>query len=186
MKRPVPPALLQHLLIALLPARDHETVAGDLLEAYAERRSRDGAVRANAWFAMQTVSFAPRAAMKAYGRTPGLAGLCCFTAACGAWLGTMSIVLRHGNLLQQVSIAGLIVGQALLTLAMLPLRRVAALRWAAALGGAAIMWLGGNALFAVIRGDHSFEGYILIIACLLMIQAALTWRALLRSQVPNA
>ncbi|HEV2578578.1 MAG TPA: hypothetical protein VGU25_15340 [Acidobacteriaceae bacterium] len=186
MKRPVPPASLQHVLLALLPPRDHESVTGDLLEAYVERRSRDGALRANAWFALQTASFAPRAAMRAYGKTPGLVGLCCFTAACGCWLGTMSILLRHGNLLQQEAIAGLIVGQALLTLVMLPLRRIAWLRWAAALGAVAIMWRGGSALISMLRGDHSWEGYILIIASLLMIQAALTWRALLRSQPASA
>jgi hypothetical protein len=180
MKHPAPPAFLQNTLVALLSSRDQESIPGDLLEAYAERRRTRGAFAANVWFALQTASFAPRAAMTAYGRTPGLAGLCCFTAACGTWLGTMSMLLRHGNLLQQLLIAGLIIGQALLTLVMLPLRRLAWLRWAAALGGIAITWLGGSALIAVIRGDHSFEGYILLIALLLVIQAALTWRALLR------
>jgi hypothetical protein len=182
MKRSAPPALLQHVLLALLSPRDQETVAGDLLEAYAERCSRDGALRASAWFALQTASFAPRAAMTAYGKTPALVGLCCFTAACGCWLGTMSLLLRHGNLLQQEAIAGLIVGQALLTLVMLPLRRIAWLRWAAALGAVAIMWRGGSALVSMLRGNHSWEGYILIIASLLVIQAALTWHALLGGQ----
>lgn len=98
----------------------------------------------------------------------------------------MSILLRHANLLEQKAIAGLIVGQSLLTLVMLPLWRVAWLRWAAAIGGAAIAWLGGKALIAVIRGNHSFEGYILIIAFLLVVQAALTWRALLRRQAATA
>jgi len=72
------------------------------------------------------------------------------------------------------------VGQALLTLLMLPLRRLTSLRWTAAIGGIAIAWLGGRALIGVVRGDHSFEGYILIIALLLVIQAALTWSTLLK------
>jgi hypothetical protein len=186
MNRPLPPVFLQHLLQALLPARDQETVAGDLLEAYAERRSLDGMFRANAWYALQTVSFAPRAAMRAYGKTPVLVAVCCFTAACGIWLGGMDILLRHHNLLYHESIAGRIVGQALLTLAMLPLRRLAWLRWAAALGAAAIAWLGGSALLAVLRGDNSFEGYILIIAALLVVQALLTWLTLLRPQTASA
>ncbi|HEX5284796.1 MAG TPA: hypothetical protein VFW30_11815 [Bryocella sp.] len=186
MKRSAPPALLQHVLLALLSPRDQETVAGDLLEAYAERRGRDGALRANAWLALQTASFAPRAAMTAYGEAPGLTGLCCFTAACGCWLGTMDILLHHHNLLYHESIAGLIVGQALLTLVMLPLRRSALLRWAAALGAVAILWLGGSALVSMLRGNHSWEGYILIIAALLVVQAALTWRALLRRQLASA
>lgn len=181
MIRPAPPAFLQHILVALLSSRDQESVAGDMLEAYAERCNLHGRASANLWYARQTVSFIPRAAAAAYGRTPGLTFLCGFTALCGAWLGTMSILLHHANLYQD-SIAGLIVGQALLTLVMLPLRRIASLRWAAALGAIAIMWLGGRALIAVIRGDHSFEGYILIIAFLLVVQAALTWRTLLRRQ----
>lgn len=185
MKRSAPPALLQHVLLALLSPRDQETVAGDLFEAYAERRSRDGALRANAWLALQAASFAPRAAITAYGRTPALVGLCCFTGACGCWLGTMSILLRHGNVIHQEAIAGLIVGQALLTLVTLPLRRIARLRWAAALGAFAILWRGGSALVSMLRGNHSWEGYILIIALLLVVQAALTWRALLRRQLAS-
>ena len=182
MNRLAPPVFLQHIVVALLSPRDQETVAGDLLEAYVERRNRDGAASANLWYARQAASLTPRAAAAAYRRTPVLAFLCCFTAACGCWLGTMSLLLRHGNLLLQESIAGLIVGQALLTLVMLPLRRIAWLRWAAAIGGVAIMWRGGSALVSMLRGDHSWEGYILIIAFLLVIQAALTWRALLRRQ----
>lgn len=180
MNRVLPPVFLQSLLHALLPVRDQETVFGDLLEAYVERRRRDGFFSANAWYALQAASFAPRAALTAYGKTPALAGLCCFTAMCGAWLGTMSILLGHGNVLEQEAIAGLILGQALLTLVMLPLRRIAWLRWAAALGAVAIMWRGGSALVSMLRGDHSWEGYILIIAFLLVIQAALTWLTLLR------
>lgn len=179
MNLPLPPTFLQHLLRAILPARDQETVFGDLLEAYAERRSRDGALSANLWYALQAASFVPRAAMTAYARSRALALLCCFTAACGMWLGTMSILLHHGNLVYQEFIAGLIVGQAALTLVTLPLRRIVTLRWTAALGAIAITWLGGSALTAVLRGNHSFEGYILLIAALLIVQAGLTWRAML-------
>ena len=183
---PLPPAFLQNTVIALLPVRDQETITGDLLEAYAERHHTNGPVSANLWYARQTMSLLPRAAFAAYSATPGLTFLCCFTALCGAWLGTMDILLRHHDLLYHESIAGLIIGQALLTLAMLPLRRFAWLPWAAALGGAAIAWLGGSALVAVLRGDHTFEGYILIIALLLVVQAALTWRAMLRHNLANA
>jgi hypothetical protein len=94
----------------------------------------------------------------------------------------MDILHGEHNLLYHESIAGIIVGQALLTLFMLPMRRIATVRWAAAVGAIAIMWLGGSAFVAVLRGNHSFEGYILIIAVLLVVQAALTWRTLLRRQ----
>jgi hypothetical protein len=180
MIRPTPPLFLQHIVLALLSPRDQETVAGDLLEAYAERRGSHAALSANLWYGRQALSLVPRAAAAAYGRTPALVFICCFTALCGAWLGTMDILLHHHNLLYHESIAGLIVGQALLTMLTLPLRRVLGFRIAAILGAAAIAWLGGNALVAVARGDHSFEGYILIISILLIIQAGLTWRAMLR------
>ncbi|HEY4011672.1 MAG TPA: hypothetical protein VGM11_16075 [Acidobacteriaceae bacterium] len=185
MNRPLPPALLQHLVLALLPPRDQETIPGDLLETYTERRKRDGAASANRWYARQAGSLLPRAAFTAYGRTPALVFLCCFTALCGAWLGTMGILLHHQSPHDDL-IAGLIVGQALLTLVMLPLHRLTWLRWTAAVGGVAIAWLGGSALVPVVRGDHSVEGYILIIAILLVVQSALTWRALLRRQPARA
>lgn len=180
MIHPEPPAFFQNTLFALLSSRDQESIPGDLLEAYAERRRSGGAFAANLWYAAQVTSVAPQVAAAAYRRSAGLVFLCCFTAACGAWLGTMDILLGHHDLLYHESIAGLIVGQALLTLITLPLRRLALLRWADAIGGLAIAWLGGSALLAVIRGDHSFEGYILIIALSLVIQAGLTWRAMLR------
>ncbi len=186
MIRPAPPAFLQQILLALLAPRDQESVSGDLLEAYAERRGTSGALSANLWYARQALSLVPHAAWAAYGRTPTLVLLCCFTAACGAWLGTMDILLHHHDLLYHESISGLIVGQALLTLVTLPLRRIASLRWAAAIGGAAILWLGSSALIKMLRGDHSFEGYILIIAFLLVVQAGMTWRTLLRRQVASA
>jgi hypothetical protein len=182
MKRPLPPASLQYFVLALLPQRDQETVTGDLLESYAERHRTSGVVSANLWYARQAASFVPRAAFTAYRSSAGLAFLCCFTATCGAWLGTMSLLLRHGNLLQQESIASLILAQALLTLVMLPLRRFRWLRWAAALGAVAITWLGSSALLAVGRGDNSFEGYILLIALLLIVQAGMTWSELLHGR----
>ncbi|HTV09372.1 MAG TPA: hypothetical protein VMD97_10045 [Candidatus Aquilonibacter sp.] len=179
MIRPAPPAFLQHMVAALLSPRDQETIAGDLLEAYSDRHRSGGALPANLWYARQIASFFPRAAVAAYRKTPALVLICCFTAMCGAWLGSMDMVLHHHNLLYHESIAGFIVGQALLTMLALPLRRVRTLRFAAMLGGVAVTWLGASAWYAMIHNPH-FEGYILIIAALLIVQAALTWRAMLR------
>jgi hypothetical protein len=185
MIRPAPPLFLQHVLVALLSPRDQETIAGDLLEAYAERSRTSGKISANLWYARQAASFLPRAATMAYKRTPGLVFLSCFTAACGAWLGTMDILLHHHNLLYHESIAGLIVGQALLTLVSLPLQRLPWLRWAALLGGVAVTWLGASALLATLHSTD-VEGYILVIAAMLILQAALTWRAMLRRRPATA
>lgn len=60
-----------------------------------------------------------------------------------------------------------------------PLAGMAVLRWAALAGGVAVTWLGGSALIATLH-SNDMEGYILVIAALLIVQAVLTWRALLR------
>ena len=179
MNRSVPPAALQHIVQVVLSPRDQETIAGDLLEAYAERRQSNGTASANLWYTRQAASLFPGAAAQAYQRSPALVLICCFTGICGAWLGTMDIVLHHHHLLYHESIAGLIIGQALLTMVTLPLRRVRTLCFAALLGGAAVTWLGASAWYATLH-SADVEGYILLIGALLVVQAALTWRALLR------
>lgn len=183
--RPAPPVILQHLVLALLSARDQETISGDLLEAYSERQRRNGRLAANLWYARQAISFIPRAVFAACSATPGLVFLCCFTALCGAWLGTMDIRLHHPHLLRHECISGLIVGQGLLTLLSLPLRHFRWMRWAAMAGGVAVTCLGARALLSTLNSTD-IEGYILIIAAMLILQAALTWRTMLRRNAAAA
>ena len=165
-----PPAWMEHLLRLLLPAHDRETIAGDLREEFHDRAASQGTRRAKLWYLRQLVSFAPRGVGVALGNGPALPLLCAFTGLCGLWLGAMD--LRLGHPASQVGIAGLIVGQALATIAALRLR-YRLLRLLAAIGCVGMFWLSGKALLGLLRGND-FEGYILLIALLLAVQAVLT------------
>jgi len=181
MNKIAPPKMMQSMLLALLPANRQETVSGDLHEAYAERRMQMGAFSANAWYALQVFSFVPRACIDAYAHNPLLALVCCFTAASGAWLGMMTILLGHyQHMVRSESIAGTIVAQALLTLAALPLRRVKLLRWLALAGCLPVLYLAIGALYSTLHSTDT-EGYILLISMALIVQAILTWIALIRT-----
>jgi hypothetical protein len=169
-----PPTMMERMLAALLPERDSESVPGDLEEIYVERYSTSGAFSANVWYAMQMLSFMPRAAVQAYGRAPILALTCCFTAICGCWLGTMDIVLKHSDLLHHEEIAGMIVGEALLILAALPLRKLTAVRWLALAGSLVIAKMGASALWGTLH-SRDFEGYILVIAAALLAETVMAW-----------
>jgi hypothetical protein len=169
-----PPLMLERLLTALLTERDLESVPGDLEEIYVERSSTSGIFAANWWYAMQAVSLAPRAAAQAYKRAPVLALLCCFTAASGSWLGTMDIVLKHHDLLRHEEIAAGIVGEALLILLALPLRRLTWLRWLALTGSLVIAKMGASALWGTLHSRDT-EGYILLIAAALLAETVMAW-----------
>jgi len=79
-------------------------------------------------------------------------------------------------------IAATIVSQASLTLAALRLHRYRTLRVIAMVGSVAILWLAGIALKATIGGAH-LEGYVLLIALALIVQAVLTVLTLPRARV---
>jgi len=114
-----------------------------------------------------------------------LALVCVFTALAGAWLGTMDLLLRHPGYGQREIIAATIVLQALLTLCVLLAGAAGILRIVALGGSAGILYLGIGALISVLRGIH-FEGYILLIALALILQATLTILSLRRRSTPSA
>jgi hypothetical protein len=61
MMAPTPPAWADHWLRLLLPARDRDTVSGDLMEEYRENiRPRRSQVAADAWYLGQVSRFAWR------------------------------------------------------------------------------------------------------------------------------
>ena len=180
MKTIAPPNTMQQLLLALLPANSRETISGDLHEAYVERHRQSGSFSADAWYVLQVLSFLPRGCIDAYAHNPLLALVCCFTAASGAWLGTMSILLRHQHLVQSESIAGTIAAQGLLTLAVLPLRRIRTLRWVALAGCLPVLYLAAGALYSTLHSTDT-EGYILLISLALIVQSVLTWIDMFRT-----
>jgi hypothetical protein len=94
----------------------------------------------------------------------------------------MDLRLRHPGYASQMFIAATIVSQGLLTLAALRFRRSGGLRAVAMLGSLTLLWLAGTALKAAFGGAQ-LEGYVLLIALALIVQAVLTVLTLPRSQV---
>jgi hypothetical protein len=141
MKRIEPPKWMERLLKSLLHERHREAVAGDLYEEFCEVKiPQMGVIRARLWYLGQTPSFIPqRLALP-------LNLLCFFTLSSGTWLGIMDLRLRHPGYAGRELIAGLIVGQAALTLAALLSRGLGWLRLLALAGCAAIVWLALHAL----------------------------------------
>lgn len=168
MKQLKPPKWMEALLKSLLPERDRESVTGDLYEEFCEEMlPRLGEARARFWYMRQVLSFVP------HRLTPVLQLICSFTLLSGMWLGLMELRLRHPGYLSREWIAGLIVGQAAITLIVLNRRGAAWLRFVALAGCAGILFLSAKALIGVITGAN-FEGYILLIALALALQVALT------------
>lgn len=179
-----PPLLMDALLRLFLSPCDRETVTGDLHEEFLEvKLPRLGPVRARLWYLRQVLSFAPtRAAALVRNGTP-LTLLCCFTALSGGWLGTMDILLKQPGYTARLYIPAIIVSQALLTFLALRFRRLVALRITAILGSLAILWLAAGALKATLGGAH-LEGYVLLIALALIVQAILTLLTLPTASIP--
>jgi hypothetical protein len=159
---------MEKMLKSLLPARNRDAVTGDLHEEFCEEKlPQMGATRARLWYLAHVLSFIPQRL------TPFLSLLCFFTLTSGAWLGMMDLRLRHPGYAGRELIAGLIVGQAALTLTALHSRRLSWLRMLALVGCAGIVWLAVHALINTLSGAH-LEGYVLLIAMGLLAQAALT------------
>jgi hypothetical protein len=168
MNRIEPPQWMEGMLKSLLQERHREAVTGDLHEEFCEEKlPQMGAVRARLWYLGQVLSFLPERL------TLPLNLLCFFTLASGAWLGIMDLRLRHPGYAGRELIAGLIVGQATLTLAALHARGLGWLRMGALAGCAGIVWLALHALVNALRGAD-LEGYVLLISIGLLAQALLT------------
>lgn len=184
--RIAPPRALERFLLLLLPTRDRDTVAGDLHEAYIDRLSQNGLRRADLWYAWQVLSFLPRHVGTSPASGAVLASMCSFTALAGLWLGGMDLLLRHPGFDAREVVAGTIVTQALLTLLALRLRADIWPRIAPLLGCVPILMLAAKALREALRNPGHIEGYILLIALALVLQATLTLLTLGRRPVPPA
>ncbi len=180
-----PPQMFERCLFLLLSERDRETVVGDLGEVYAdEKLPRLGRFRANVWYGWQVLSFVPYRFHSLRAPVPVLMSMCVFTGLCGVWLGAMDLRLRHPGYLGREWIAGAIVLQAVTTLLALRYPQRRALRRDALLGCAAIMFLASKAAWGVLHRAH-FEGYVLLIALALAVQAVLTFTTLARPAAPE-
>jgi hypothetical protein len=169
-----PPYLLDCILRLLLSPRDRETVSGDVYEAFLEVKTvGPGAWRAHLWYVRQLISFVPGRARSLLLQGPALRLLCACTALAGCWLGMMDLLWRHTGYVGQTGIAALIVSQASLTVASLRFRRGTGLRALAIVGSLALLWLAASVLKATFDGAQP-EGYALLIAVSLIVQAVLT------------
>lgn len=176
-----PPPFLERMLLLLLAPRDRDTISGDLHEAFTDLLAHRGRLVATLWYARQLLSLTPR---RLFGVESILALLCAFSAMAGAWLGTMDLILQHPGYGRRELIAGTIVAQALLTLALLLLPRGGSLRPFAALGCLPILGLFGTVLIGVLHGAD-IEGYVLLIALILLVQAMLTAIVVFRKARPG-
>ena len=177
MKRLSPPRWMEAILLLTLPARDRESVAGDLHEEYgAVKLPRSGRLRADLWYARHVLSFLPHHLAAVFTNSPALLLLCGFTGLCGLWLGAMGLRLRHPGFVESEMISLLIVLQAAMTIVALCFRPVALIRRITVCGTLGLAWLAWKAMVGTLRGAH-FEGYILLIAILLVIQAGMTLRS---------
>ncbi len=168
MKRMGPPLWMERLLKLLLPERDREAVTGDLYEEFCEEVvPRMGGTLARFWYMRQVLSFVPQRL------GPVLQLICFFTLLSGTWLGLMDLRLHRPGYLRREWIAGLIVGQAAVTLIALSRRGPGWLRFVALMGCLGILSLAARALAGAVTGAN-LEGYILLIALVLVVQAALT------------
>jgi hypothetical protein len=182
MKRVSPPYLLDRLLILLLCLRDRETISGDLHEEFLEVKAPElGRFGASLWYFWQILSFVPGRVRAILVQVSALRLLCICTALAGGWLGMMDIRLRHPGYGSQIVIAATIVCQALLTLVALRFRRTMVLCVLAMAGSLSLLWLAAIALKATFFGAH-LEGYVLLIALMLIVQAVLTLWTLPRAR----
>ncbi|MHB8734886.1 MAG: hypothetical protein ACYC6M_06245 [Terriglobales bacterium] len=184
MSQPGPPRWLQSALRYVLPARDRETIAGDLLEEYREEQApRLGLVGANLWYLRQLVSLAVTQLSGGLAVKKALVALSLFIVGAGVWLALMENVLRHAGYPARTLVAAGIAVQGVATLVFLLLSGRVIFRVLVMLGAAAFLVLGGSAIVRVLRAPH-FEGFVLLIGLALVVQGALTLFLATRQAAP--
>lgn len=165
-----PPRWLESLLLRALPARDRETVSGDLLEEYREvRLPQLGPMRANLWYSRQLLSFL---IVRSFGGAPMralLTWMCVLTALAGAWLAVMENILRHPGFAARALIAGCIVIQGIATVLFLMLHGRPTYRVIVLAGAVGAIFLGASAVVGILNAAH-FEGFVLLIGTALAVQ----------------
>jgi hypothetical protein len=174
-----PPSWLERILLGVLPERSRQSVSGDLLEEFDDQvRVRGSRLGASIWYARQILSFVPGWLGSQAALRPLLLSLCSFTALSGLWLGAMGLRLKHPGYVEGEVISGIIVTEALLTIAALRFRRISTLHHLSAIGCLPLLWLADKALKGIIDGSN-FEGYVLLIALALVFQVIFTFAMLI-------
>jgi hypothetical protein len=176
---------MEFLLKRLLPARDRETVTGDLHEDYAEFAVPQlGRLRANLWYLRQVFSIARRRIGEGGTMSKLLSLTSAVTLLCGCWLALMECLLRHPGFAARAAVALLIAAAGLATLLVRLLHlgvRSERWLWAAA---AALIGLGVFSFLRNARAVH-FEGFVFVIAIVLVLQGLLMLATLGRQRHPG-
>jgi hypothetical protein len=171
--RHAPPRWAEALLERLLSEYTRETVVGDLREQFIESvLPQRGRFRADLWYLRQVASFIPWFTRESSPMGKLLIPLTLFTLACAAWLAFMETVLRHPGFTTRILIASAI---ALICAATILVRMLhvgfRGERWLWA-GAAVLIGLGTQAFIHNLRAAH-FEGFVLIIAFVLVLEGVL-------------
>lgn len=168
-----PPRWAEFLLKRLLPARDRETVTGDLHEDYAEFMAPQfGRLRADLWYLRQISSIAMRCIREGGTMTKLLSLTSVITLLCGCWLALMECLLRHQGFVERAAVALLIAAAGLATLLVRLLHLgVRSERWLWAAAAALI----GFGVFSFLRNARAvhFEGFVFVISIVLVVQGLL-------------
>jgi hypothetical protein len=169
-----PPRWLEGMLLHCLAARDRETISGDLLEEYREEQvPRFGSLRANVWYLCQTLSLVSVWDLLGPALKMPLMGISVFTAAAGVWLAVMENILQHTGYAGRTVIAACMALQGVATLLVPMLDGRAIFRALLAAGAVALGLCGAAAVERIMEGPH-FEGFVLLIGCVLVTQGLLT------------
>ncbi len=180
-----PPRWLERILLRFLPARDRETISGDLLEEYREEQAPHlGALRANAWYLRQILSLMPFWDLVGPPLNRCLMGTSVFMVVAGVWLAVMENILKHAGYPLRTLIAATIVIQGVATLLLPSLGGRPIFRACIATGATALALLGASAIQRILEAPH-FEGFVLLIGFGLVAQGLLTIVVVLRPRHPG-
>jgi hypothetical protein len=175
-----PPRWLERMLLHFLPARDRETISGDLLEEYREEQvPRLGSLRANVWYLRQTLSLISVWDLLGPSLKGPLMGISIFTAAAGVWLAVMENILKHTGYTGRTVIAACMAMQGVATLLLPMLDGRLIFRALLVAGAVALGLFGATAVERIMKTPH-FEGFVLVIGSALVAQGVLTVVVVLR------
>lgn len=175
-----PPRWLERTLLHFLPARDRETISGDLLEEYREEQApRFGALRANVWYLRQVLSLIPCWELAGPPLNLLLRGMSVFLFAAGIWLAFMENMLKHAGYPERMLMAAIIAIQGAATLLLPLLGGRLLFRALIATGATGLAVFGASAIHGILKAPH-FEGFVLLIGFALVVQGLLTLVVVLR------
>jgi hypothetical protein len=176
-----PPRWAEALLERLLPDHARETIAGDLREEFIESvLPRKGLLGARIWYLRQVVSFVSWFAKEGTPVGKILLLVSSLSLACGCWLAVMEMLLRHPGYAGRIVTALIIIAICAGTLLARMLHAgYICERWLW-LGAAGLILIGVLAFYRHAGLPH-FDGFIIVIATLLVLQGILMFATMGRT-----